>query len=266
MLPKNLYVVRHFHSEGNQVTGMAKQGDDSGYTPEFQKAHSSGWRLTATGRQQSASVREWFAQELGDHQPAKIFVSSYVRAIESAALIFPEGDFFESDYLRERNWGDFDRMPMLERTRQYHKSLEEQQETPFYWRPPNGESISEVCLRADRALETLHREYSDAETVVLVAHGEFNHALDTRIRRVASREYNPSNPKIHNGEILHYTRVREDGVLSHRMEQWRTIWPVKPDAADDSWKPIIRTKLTAQDLLDTVRSYPHFFAENREGV
>ena len=48
-MPEDLYLVRHGESEGNLVNRRSRAGDDSLFTPEHVRRHSSEWHLTDRG-------------------------------------------------------------------------------------------------------------------------------------------------------------------------------------------------------------------------
>jgi broad specificity phosphatase PhoE len=262
MVPENLYVVRHFHSEGNQVVKMDEENDPSGYSPEFIATHGSEWRLTKEGRSQALPVKTWFLEELQGKQPSTILVSPYIRTMETAALIFEQGVFTLRSELIERNWGDFERMPILQREKMFELSIQDKKNVPFYWQPPNGESIATVASRAREILGKLHRDHSDEKHVVIVAHGEFNQALDTVLRKIAPDSWAMERPKTRNGQVLHYSRVDKDGTVHSKFVRWRSVWPLDTKQGNTPWKNIERKTYSAVELLSIVHSVPHLFQEN----
>ncbi len=49
-------------------------------------------------------------------------------------------------------------MPESERYERFSAELAARREDPCYWRPPEGESLAEVCLRVERVLTRLRRD------------------------------------------------------------------------------------------------------------
>src|SRR5688500_7437097 len=142
-LPLDLVLVRHGESEGNEAVSRARAGDAS-MLDEVRTRHSSFWQLTARGREQAAHSGRWLRDEFP--QGFDLHHSSeYVRAMQTAALLdLPGAEWLLHPDLRERSWGDLDRLTPEERREHFAASLQEKASAPFYWRPPNGESIAEV--------------------------------------------------------------------------------------------------------------------------
>jgi len=61
-------------------------GDLSAYTPDFQKKHSSSYRLTDKGIAQAKVTGEYLRKKIGNHFD-RYYTSEYVRAMETAALL-----------------------------------------------------------------------------------------------------------------------------------------------------------------------------------
>jgi 2,3-bisphosphoglycerate-dependent phosphoglycerate mutase len=262
MVPLNLYVVRHFHSEGNQVVKMDEENDSSGYSAEFIATHSSQWRLSREGRSQAEKVNQWFKEELLNNSVKTILVSPYIRTIETAILTFPEAEFTLRSELIERNWGDFERMTIEQREKAFNLSLLDKSNVPFYWQPPNGESIAQVTIRAREILGKLHRDHSEEDHVVIVAHGEFNQALDSVIRKISPIDWTEQRPKTKNGQVLHYSREDENGQVHKKYVRWRSVWPINPLQDSLPWQPIQRKKYSVAELTTIIDKVPHLFTEN----
>lgn len=157
-MPLDLVIVRHGQSEGNVALKRTRQGDNSHFeNPDFVERHSSQWRLTDTGIEQACGAGEWIRSNLGTSFK-RYYTSEYHRAMETAAhLGLPEAEWLIHPALHERNWGVLDRMTGEARIAKYAQSLADRETTPFYWTPPNGESIAQVCIRIRTVLDTLHR-------------------------------------------------------------------------------------------------------------
>ena len=82
-LPMDLVLVRHGQSEGNIAKRRSEAGDNSAFTPEFRKRHSSSLRLTGRGRSQAQMAGIWLRNEFPDFD--RYLVSEYLRAMETAA-------------------------------------------------------------------------------------------------------------------------------------------------------------------------------------
>src|SRR5690606_26135830 len=131
----------------------------------------------------------------------------------SALLDLPDADWRISPYLRERWWGDLDRLSYEERQKVFEQNLADREITPYYWRPPNGEALVEVVARLRPILSALHRE-CQGKRVVIVCHGEVMEAFRMELERLSEHGYleweeqkkvDPTQ-KIGNCQILHYSR------------------------------------------------------------
>jgi len=86
----------------------------------------------------------------------------------------------------------------------------------------NGESIAAVCSRLAKVIARLHRECSD-KRVVIVCHGEVMWAFRVILERMSQVQYKDLDQstsikdKIHNCQILHYTRRCPKSGKLHRQ-------------------------------------------------
>lgn len=260
-LPIDLVLVRHGQSEGNAAKRLSEKGDHAVFTEKFMNRHSASFRLTDLGRSQADKAGEWIRKEF----PAfdRCFVSEYLRAMETAAhLALPNAEWRADFYLTERDWGDLDICPENEREEKFGDALKRRVAEPFFWRPPNGETFADLCLRVDRVLHTLHRECQD-KRVIIVCHGEVMRAFQIRIERMSQTRFREltfskePEEKIYNCQIIHYSR-REKGVgkLTPHIEWVRTIRPTTEPVVVSEWLRIERPKYSNETLLDIVSHTP----------
>jgi NAD+ kinase len=260
-MPLNLVLIRHGESEGNIASHKSKKGDHSAFTGEFMNRHSSQWRLSDKGIMQAQSTGEWIRNNL-NFTFDRCYSSEYIRALETAAhLGIEDAQWYAELYLRERNWGDLDRISVKDRNRKYKDSMRERAIDPFYWRPPNGESMADLCQRIDRVLDTLHRE-CDGKNVIIVCHREVMWTFRVRLERMSQRQFHildssrDPRDQIDNCHILHYTRLHPTNVESFPtpyFEWMRSFCPHKDTHEETfSWKQIVRKRYTNEDLLKKV--------------
>ncbi len=266
-LPVNLILVRHGQSEGNAAKRLSEAGDHSAYSEEFRNRHSGSFRLTALGRQQAEDTGRWIQKHLAVAFD-RYYVSEYIRAKETAALLgLPFSDWLSDPYLTERDWGDIDIAPENERNARFAAALKMRSIEPFFWRPPNGESFMSLCMRIDRVLLTLHRECSGYENVILVCHGEVMRGFQVRLERPSQQRFrelvssdDPAD-RIHNCEIMHYTRKDPNSGKIHPYAKWvRKIRPAETPFWDSGWKEIHRPRHSNEGLLVEVNQVPAFFS------
>lgn len=267
-MPIDLVLVRHGQSEQNLASRFAKAGDNALYTEEFRARHVSQHRLTPKGRTQAKLAGDWLkANNLGYFD--RRYASAYVRAMETAGLLGVDGpDWMVEPLLREREWGDFDDKTWEERTELSERSMQVRDTDPFYWIPPNGESIAQLTLRLRPLFNTLHRECFD-KRVVIVCHGEVMWALRFILERMSIQRWaeleNSKAPgvKIYNCQVLHYTRMNpETGALSDRLDWMRSVSPADTKNSGVGWEPIVRKRFSNAELLAMAEQVPMLFPEH----
>ena len=109
MLPLDVFIVRHCESEGNSALGKFEKNNLVAFTPEFLQRHNSHFRLTDKGKEQCLAVgawcKEWLKEKNLPHFDGH-FVSTHVRALETAALLdLPDAEWEQDFQLRERDVG-----------------------------------------------------------------------------------------------------------------------------------------------------------------
>ena len=107
-----------------------------------------------------------------------LYVSSAKRCLTTASCVFPEMKALAYDGLREQNFGGWEGIP-------YEKipdigTLSSKELGEF--RPPEGESFNEVCVRVNLALDEILRKSKNHENIVIVAHsGTIRAVLSTLV-------------------------------------------------------------------------------------
>lgn len=260
-LPIDLVLVRHGQSEGNAAKRRSEQGDHGAFTEEFKKRHPASFRLTDLGRTQAEQAGMWIRKEFPEFD--RCFVSEYLRAMETAGhLALPNAEWRAEFYLTERDWGTFEMCPENERTAKFGDALKRYDVEPFFWRPPDGETFADLCLRVDRVLHTLHRECSD-KRVIIVCHGEVMRAFQIRLERMSQERFRAltfskrKRDYIYNCQIIHYSR-RENGIgrLSPHADWVRTIRPTCDPVWTTGWRAIERPIYSNDDLLHIAAQTP----------
>ncbi len=265
MLPIDLVLVRHGQSEGNKAKRRSEKGDHSAFTPEFLDRHTSSFRLTALGRDQAVAAGTYLKSEFyrNGYGFDRCYVSEYNRALETAALLeLPEARWFRESYLSERDWGDLDVCPENERAEKFGDALRRRVTEPFFWRPPNGESFVQLCMRVDRVLHTLHRECA-RKRVIVVCHGEVMLAFMVRLERMTQERFRQLHlsPKpeerLHNCQLLHYTRKDPSTERIDDHANWRRmIRPTDTPIWETEWEKIERPAHSNEQLLEWVERTP----------
>jgi NAD+ kinase len=257
-MPIDLVLVRHGESEGNLAKRRSLKGDDSTFTDDFSQRLGIYYRLTDLGRDQAREAGEWMRTNIGEHFD-RYYVSEYVRAKETAAhLDLPEAQWMCEFYLREREHGDMEVMPEKVRNEKFAASIQKKILDPFFWIPPNGESMAQLCERIDRVLGTLQRECADMR-VIVVCHGEVMWGFRQRLEKMSMQRYreldaskHPYN-RMHNCQVLHYTRRDPlKGTVQPYYMWMRSVCPTNVTLSSNVWQPIVRNKFSNETLLAQV--------------
>lgn len=261
-MPRDLILVRHGESEGNVALHTSKAGDDRWMVHEGMKErHSSWWRLTDAGVAQAVNagtyIREHIAQEFDQY-----YVSSYTRAMETAALLdLPNADWVTDPRLRERERGYEDLLSSEERALLV-ESIAQRKSAPLYWRPVGGESIMDSVSRTRDLLGTFNREL-DGKSVVCTCHGEVMESFLVAITRLTPRQFavwsdDPAE-KINNCQVWHFTRqMQGESVMAPRFTHWRSIDTIT--SHEGEWKAITRPRFSNEELLTEARSTPRIIS------
>jgi len=266
-MPIDLILVRHGQSEGNAAHAKSRRGDDSDFSGDFLNRHGSRWRLTDKGREQAKMASEWIRNNIGE-KFFRYYVSEYNRAVETAALLnLPEAQWFVDFYLRERDWGLMETATDHNLKTRFAEDLRRRKIDSFYWTPPGGESLAQLCRRLDRVIGTLHRECADKK-VIMVCHGEVMWAMRVRLERMTQDRFqeldSSKDPfdKIHNCQILHYSRINpETDEISPYLDWLKSVCPTDTTLSKNEWEKIERKRFTNEELLDIVNQYPQIVTD-----
>lgn len=260
-MPVDLVFIRHGRSEGNEAREQSKQGDNRAYTPEFRARLNREWRLTDLGVAQARAAGRWVRRHIAPPYH-RCYTSEYVRARETAAhLRLPEACWVQDILLRERSWGRADFvMPESERYELFAAELSARRQDPCYWRPPEGESLAEVCLRVERVLDRV-RGRPPGGNCIVVTHEDAMWAARFVLEGLTQEQWRglllSDDPcdKIHNGQVLHYSRRDpETGSCSDMLEWMRSVCPWDPSGSRDEWRRIQRPNFSNEELLASVEA------------
>ncbi|MBP9827092.1 histidine phosphatase family protein [Candidatus Saccharibacteria bacterium] len=271
-MPIDLVLVRHGQSEQNIALHAAKSGNTKLVSdPRFLARPASDHPLTKLGRKQAQLAGEWLRKhDLGRFD--RRYSSAYVRAMQTAALLDTEGPAWYVDpTLREREWGDHDSLSWEKRESLEESALLKRDANSFYWIPANGESIAQLTVRLARLLDALHRECSD-KRVLIVCHGEVMWAFRFMLERMSIEEWmqleasQDPRHKIHNCQIIHYTRRNPStGELEPHLNWRSSICPTDETLSDSSWQAIRRKTYTNDELLRMADKVSQIYNYDDEG-
>lgn len=264
-MPIDLVLVRHGQSEQNKALKAARDGDKTLITKDFLSTPPSQFRLSALGREQARITGDWLRdQGLGFFD--RRYVSDYARAKETAAYLALDGpNWYVEPTLREREWGALDGLSWEDREEKMIHEAQVKDTDPFYWIPPNGESIAQMTVRLRGLFDTLHRECSD-KRVIVVCHGEVMWGVRFMLERMSTAKWmeleRSKDPgvKIYNCQVLHYTRRNpETGELSVHFDWMRSECPQQPENNGPGWQEIRRETFSNEELLSQSQVAPQLF-------
>lgn len=261
-LPIDLIFIRHGESEGNLAKRQAEAGKHDRWNEITRDRHTRSLRLTDKGRRQAEKAGIW----LRDNFPNgfdRYIVSEYTRAMETAGLLqLPDATWYTNFFLTERDWGELDNCTAEEREDRFGDALRRRDVEPFFWRPLNGESLAQGCIRLYQILTTLHRECSDKQ-VIIVCHGEVMWMFRVLLERMSQERFkvlheskDPVN-RIFNTQVLHYTRRDPStGRIGKHANWMRMVRPSDQPVWDSGWQTITRPTYSNEELLKVVDTYP----------
>jgi broad specificity phosphatase PhoE len=164
-----LGIIRHGESTGNV---SASRAETAGAELIDIAERDADVPLSDVGREQAAALRRWFADRPADELPEVAVVSPYLRAVQTAQIaldgvVIP---MVRDERLRDRELGAFDLLTAHGvRTRLPAEADRRRRLGKFYYRPPGGESWTDVALRLRGLLADLRRDHADGR-VLLFGH------------------------------------------------------------------------------------------------
>jgi len=168
--PDEITIVRHGESAGNVARDRALA---AGLGVIDIAKRDCDVPLSPLGERQSEALGEWL--RVNAKKPHGILSSPFVRAQQTSRLLQQKAGWHDvtltvDERLREKEFGILDRLTR----RGIEHAHPDQAEMftrlgKFYYRPPGGESWTDVILRLRSMLDTLTREYAQRR-VVIVAH------------------------------------------------------------------------------------------------
>jgi broad specificity phosphatase PhoE len=173
--PSILWVARHGQSAGNVARDAAEAAGHALIDIEYRDIDTP---LSALGIEQSRALGRWFARRPPDERPQVVLCSPYVRARETARLVWEEAGWKigeelrlrVDERLREKEFGILDRLTKFGIQSKYPELHAQRSHVgKFYFRPPGGESWCDVILRLRSLTEMITREHA-GERVLVVAH------------------------------------------------------------------------------------------------
>jgi broad specificity phosphatase PhoE len=163
MTARTLLLIRHGESTANVAAAAAEAAGADVIAVEARDADVT---LSPLGELQAGALGARLREALP--RDAVVFSSPYLRAIQTARFALGEEVPLRIDErLRDRELGILDRLTALGVERRVPLEAERRRWSgKFYYRPPGGESWTDVALR----IRSFLRELPEAGTVVVFAH------------------------------------------------------------------------------------------------
>ncbi|MDG4810241.1 histidine phosphatase family protein [Micromonospora sp. WMMD1120] len=164
-----LWIVRHGESTANVA---ATHAEASGAELIDLTHRDADVPLSATGEDQARATGRWLAELPDAKRPHVAVVSPYLRAVQTARLALAGTDVpvHRDERLRDRELGILDGLTGHGVRRRYPEEAERRARLgKFYYRPPGGESWTDVALRLRTLLGDLRRDHEGCQ-VLLFGH------------------------------------------------------------------------------------------------
>ncbi|HEX3468982.1 MAG TPA: histidine phosphatase family protein [Candidatus Elarobacter sp.] len=167
--PSELRLIRHAESAGNIARAAALA---SGAAVIDIAQRDCDVPLSELGERQAAALGTWWARNLRPFDV--VLCSPYVRAQETTALGLRAAGWdvpvVVDERLREKEFGLLDRLTRSGIEARFPEQAELRRRLgKFYYRPPGGESWTDVILRLRSAYDDLRAQY-DGRSVAIVSH------------------------------------------------------------------------------------------------
>jgi broad specificity phosphatase PhoE len=170
-----LILVRHGESEGN----VAREAAEADHAPEIViDQRDADVALSGLGRSQSEALGRWLATIPVDRRPGSVWTSPYVRAVQTAEIALDAAGIGTAgqhavrldERLRDRELGILDRLTSRGVNERYPDEAKRRRHLgKLYYRPPGGESWSDIALRLRSFIADLDRA-DDSGCGLIVCH------------------------------------------------------------------------------------------------
>jgi broad specificity phosphatase PhoE len=168
-MTSRLVLVRHGESEGNVAATRAERAGDELVGIRTRDADTP---LSATGEEQAVALGDHLAALPPDQLPEAVWCSPYVRARRTAALALERAGLdlppVVDERLRDRELGILDGLTSHGVAARFPEEAARRDRLgKMYYRPPGGESWSDVALRLRSVVGDLVRLEPDRRVLVV---------------------------------------------------------------------------------------------------
>jgi broad specificity phosphatase PhoE len=233
--PAELYLIRHAESAGNVARELALS---SGAPTIAIESRDCDVPLSPLGERQARALGEWCRRNVAPID--SVLSSPYARALETARLALDAAGWSSvpvhcDERLREKEFGMLDRLTRRGIEQRFPEQVELRRTLgKFYYRPPGGESWTDVILRVRSVIDTMLREHA-GQRVAVVAHQVivlcFRYALE-RLDERAILDIDRAGD-VANCSVTSYRLDARAGVL--RLERYNAVAPM-----EEAGEPVTR--------------------------
>lgn len=168
---QEIWLVRHGESVANVIATAAQENGDEQIVVDWRDADVP---LSPNGEKQAEALGSWIAEHSHYGVPATVWISSYLRARQTASIALTAAGIevtpHTDERLRDRELGILDLLTARGVEARYPEEAARRRWLgKFYYRPPGGESWADVALRIRSFLQDVDSD-DDNGTVLVVAH------------------------------------------------------------------------------------------------
>ena len=250
-MPRDLVFVRHGLSEANIIQRAEKafERGEGAMHPQTQEIYARPdylQRLSEQGVEQARLAGEWLGRYfMAAEDFDGRYVSPFNRTMDTAHHLGGEATTWLPDLrLVERDWGLYGATPKHERSELFPHTEKGKDDSSFFVRYDNGESIADVVYRVRDFVDTLSRDMADRQ-VLAVTHGELMWAARAVMERMLPQEWQEldldKRLRIGNCCIMWYSRQNPEDptdIRSSLADGWlRMVDPVEPEKSPYGGEP-----------------------------
>lgn len=257
-MPEKLVFIRHGQSQLNIVSKARRDGIISEYPEEVRGVPDREFHLSKLGEEQAIETGKWLKEAYPEGFDV-IYVSDYVRAQETAALIckaagWENVELLTDPMLGEINYGTFHQLSGDE-----IKALTERRfRDPYNTSMPNGETHLEGRARSRILQERISREYS-GKKVLAIAHGEYIKDFWAETGHFSTEYYqdffNSDAGTVWNCQVIEFTAADPaSGEWDGHLRWYKSSCPCSDVKGE--WTPFEYQKRNPDETLEAVKHYP----------
>ncbi len=270
--PNHLVLIRHGLSEDNHARFKAKQGNLDFFDEGFRNRLGPEVRLMPEGVEQAKNAGLWVQEHIIKRYGLigfdKYVYSPHIRTRETAAnLGLPEADWEMDRRLRERSWGEIEKLSRDEFEQAHPINYDWHTRDSLYWKAAGGESMAEIADgRVTQFINSIGEgnDEGEIESVVAITHGEWMAAARLILEHMLNEQWEEghkdSSTWIQNCQVNHYTRLEPNTGIQAPDYKWvRYVNAGLPDQDQGEWQEITKPALSNEELLDQVSKIPRLW-------